>query len=68
MVIGLGTDLIEIARIAQTVDRFGERFLRRVYTPQEIAYCLGKRSSAESLAARFAAKEAAAKALSLIHI
>jgi holo-[acyl-carrier protein] synthase len=63
MVIGLGTDLIEIARIAQTVDRFGERFLRRVYTPQEIAYCLGKRSSAESLAARFAAKEAAAKAL-----
>jgi holo-[acyl-carrier protein] synthase len=63
MVIGLGTDLIEIARIAQTLDRFGERFLQRVYTPREIAYCLGKRSSAESLAARFAAKEAAAKAL-----
>jgi holo-[acyl-carrier protein] synthase len=63
MVIGLGTDLIEIARIAQTVDRFGERFLQRVYTPREIAYCMGKRSSAESLAARFAAKEAAAKAL-----
>jgi holo-[acyl-carrier protein] synthase len=63
MVIGLGTDLIEIARIAQTVERFGERFLQRVYTPREIAYCLGKRSSAESLAARFAAKEAAAKAL-----
>ena len=63
MVIGLGTDLIEIARIAQSFDRFGERFLRRIYTPGEIAYCLGKRSSAESLAARFAAKEAAAKAL-----
>jgi holo-[acyl-carrier protein] synthase len=63
MVLGLGTDLIEIARIAQSFDRFGERFLQRIYTPAEIAYCLGKRSSAESLAARFAAKEAAAKAL-----
>jgi holo-[acyl-carrier protein] synthase len=63
MVIGVGTDLIEIARIAQTVDRFGDRFLQRVYTAQEIAYCLRKKSSAESLAARFAAKEAAAKAL-----
>ncbi|MGD0798914.1 MAG: holo-ACP synthase [Acidobacteriaceae bacterium] len=63
MVIGIGTDLIEIARIAQSVERFGERFLERIYTPQEIAYCQRKRSSAESLAARFAAKEAAAKAL-----
>jgi holo-[acyl-carrier protein] synthase len=63
MVIGLGTDLIEIARIAQSIDRFGDRFLQRVYTAQEIAYCLRKKSSAESLAARFAAKEATAKAL-----
>jgi holo-[acyl-carrier protein] synthase len=63
MVIGIGTDLIEIARIAQSVERFGERFLERIYTPREIAYCQRKRSSAESLAARFAAKEAAAKAL-----
>jgi holo-[acyl-carrier protein] synthase len=63
MVIGLGTDLIEIARIAHSVDRFGDRLLQRIYTPREIAYCLGKRSCAESLAARFAAKEAAAKAL-----
>jgi holo-[acyl-carrier protein] synthase len=63
MVIGIGADLIEIARIAQTVDRFGERFLRRIYTVREIDYCLGKKSAAESLAARFAAKEAAAKAL-----
>jgi holo-[acyl-carrier protein] synthase len=63
MVIGVGTDLIEIARIAQSVERYGTRFLARVYTPREIAYCQRKKNSAESFAARFAAKEAAAKAL-----
>jgi len=63
LVIGLGTDLIEIARIERSVERFGEAFLRRVYTPGEIAYCQRKKNSAESLAARFAAKEAGAKAL-----
>lgn len=63
MVIGLGTDLMEIDRIQNSIQRFGSRFLNRVYTPGEIAYCNGKRSSAESLAARFAAKEAGAKAL-----
>jgi holo-[acyl-carrier protein] synthase len=63
MVIGVGTDLIEIARIRQSIDRFGERFLRRVFTPREIEYCRRKKNAAESFAARFAAKEAAAKAL-----
>ncbi|MDP9040112.1 MAG: holo-ACP synthase [Acidobacteriota bacterium] len=64
MVLGLGTDLIEIARIKASVERFGERFLRRVFTPGEIAFCMARgKTSAESLAARFAAKEAAAKAL-----
>lgn len=63
MLIGTGVDLIEIERIAQSIDRFGERFLRRVYTDQEIAYCRRKRGSAESYASRFAAKEAGAKAL-----
>src|ERR1700733_16047594 len=63
MVIGLGTDLIEIERIERSVARFGERFLERVFTPGEIAYCYAKKTSAESLAARFAAKEAGAKAL-----
>lgn len=63
MVIGLGTDLIEIARIEHSVQRFGEAFLERVYTPGEIAYCQRKKNAAESLAARFAAKEAGAKAL-----
>jgi holo-[acyl-carrier protein] synthase len=63
MVIGVGTDVIEIARIAQSIDRFGDRFLDRVFTPREIAYCRRKKNAAESFAARFAAKEAGAKAL-----
>jgi holo-[acyl-carrier protein] synthase len=63
MIVGLGTDLTEIARIEKSMTRFGERFLERVYTPSEIAYCSRKRSSGESFAARFAAKEAGAKAL-----
>jgi holo-[acyl-carrier protein] synthase len=63
MLIGTGVDLIEVERIAHSIERFGERFLRRVYTDHEIAYCSRKRVSAESFAARFAAKEAGAKAL-----
>jgi holo-[acyl-carrier protein] synthase len=63
MLIGTGVDLIEIERIARSIERYGERFLHRVYTDQEIAYCRRKRGSAESFAARFAAKEAGAKAL-----
>ena|ERR1039458_6100285 len=63
MVVGVGTDLMEIARIHQSIDRFGERFLRRVFTAREIQYCQRKKNAAESFAARFAAKEAGAKAL-----
>jgi holo-[acyl-carrier protein] synthase len=63
MIIGSGIDLTEIGRIQQSMDRYGRRFLNRVYTPAEQAYCLRKRNAAESFAARFAAKEAAAKAL-----
>lgn len=63
MVLGLGSDLIEITRIARSIERYGSRFLERVYTPAEIAYCQQKRNAAESFAARFAAKEAGAKAL-----
>jgi len=63
LLIGLGTDLIEIARIERSYARFGEAFLRRVFTPGEVAYCMAKKNFAESLAARFAAKEAGAKAL-----
>jgi holo-[acyl-carrier protein] synthase len=63
MLIGTGVDLIEVERIAHSIERYGERFLRRVYTDHEIAYCSRKRVSAESYAVRFAAKEAGAKAL-----
>jgi holo-[acyl-carrier protein] synthase len=63
MVIGVGTDLIEIDRMEASIKRFGERFLERIFTPGEIDYCLRKKASAESFAARFAAKEAGAKAL-----
>lgn len=63
MIVGTGIDLVEIARIQQSMDRFGQRFLDRIYTSAEQVYCLRKRNAAESLAARFAAKEAAAKAL-----
>jgi holo-[acyl-carrier protein] synthase len=63
MLVGTGIDMIEIHRIAQSIDRFGDRFLSRIFTPAEIAYCRNKKNSAESFAARFAAKEAGAKAL-----
>ncbi|MCH8310940.1 MAG: holo-ACP synthase [Chloroflexi bacterium] len=55
-----GVDIIEIPRIQQVLDRYGQRFLERVFTPDEIAYCRGR---APNLAGRFAAKEATMKAL-----
>ena len=63
MLIGTGIDLAEIPRIRNSIARFGNRFLDRIFTPGEKAYCLRKRNAAESFAARFAAKEAGAKAL-----
>lgn len=63
MIVGMGIDAVEIERIEQTIGRYGQRFLNRVYTAGEQEYCLRKRSSAESFAGRFAAKEAGAKAL-----
>lgn len=63
MIVGTGIDLTEIGRIQRSLDRYGARFLARVYTPAEQAYCMRRRRSGESFAARFAAKEAAAKAL-----
>jgi holo-[acyl-carrier protein] synthase len=63
MIVGSGVDLIEIARIAETLARYGDRFCQRVYLPGEIRYCRSKKNAAESFAARFAAKEAGAKAL-----
>jgi holo-[acyl-carrier protein] synthase len=63
MIVGTGIDLAEIHRIEQSIGRYGSRFLNRVFTEGEQQYCLRKRTSAESFAARFAAKEAGAKAL-----
>ncbi len=63
MIVGSGIDVAEIGRIQQSIARYGGRFLDRIFTPAEQAYCLRKRNAAESFAARFAAKEAAAKAL-----
>ena len=55
-----GVDIIEISRVRQVLDRYGRRFLDRIFTPGEIAYCRGR---APNLAARFASKEAVMKAL-----
>src|SRR6201993_1004163 len=60
--IGIGVDLIECARIQHALDRFGDRFLHRVFTEGEIAYSMSMKFPARHLAARFAAKEAVAKA------
>ena len=66
-IIGTGLDATEIQRIADTIERYGDRFIHRVFTEGEIAYCRRKRDFASSFAARFAAKEAAMKALGTGH-
>jgi holo-[acyl-carrier protein] synthase len=63
MIVGTGVDVTEVARIKAAVERFGDRFLKRVFTPAEVRYCLAKANPAERLAARFAAKEAGMKAI-----
>jgi holo-[acyl-carrier protein] synthase len=63
MIVGTGIDIAEVPRIAESIERFGERFLRRVFTEDEVRYCDSKANRAERYAARFAAKEAAMKAL-----
>jgi holo-[acyl-carrier protein] synthase len=63
MIYGIGVDLVKVARLAASIQRFGERFLNRVFTPQEIAYCQARRGRDSCLALRFAAKEAFSKAL-----
>ncbi|MGZ5023146.1 MAG: holo-ACP synthase [Chthoniobacterales bacterium] len=59
---GIGVDIVENVRIEQSIERFGERFLHRVFTAGEIAYCQSMKFPARHFAARFAAKEAASKA------
>lgn len=59
----LGADLIEVRRIKKALNRWGDRFLNRVFSPDEVKYCKRKKAPEVCLAARFAAKEAAMKAL-----
>ena len=61
-VLGIGVDLVECARIERSLDRFGEKFLHRVFTEDEIEYSMSMKFPARHLAARFAAKEAVSKA------
>jgi holo-[acyl-carrier protein] synthase len=63
MILGVGTDIVEVARIKSILQRYQDRFLNRIFTPNEQAYCLKYQEPAPHLAGRFAAKEAVVKAL-----
>jgi len=63
MILGIGIDMVKNNRIKKLIDKYGEHFLKKVYTEAEIEYCQGKNKAAISFAARFAAKEAVLKAL-----
>jgi holo-[acyl-carrier protein] synthase len=62
-VLGIGTDIVECLRIAQMIERHGEYFINRVYTPHEIEYCQSRRQATQHFAGRWAAKEAVLKAI-----
>lgn len=64
MVFGIGVDIIEISRVKESVDKYGDHFLNKIYTQTELDYCLKKSNKYQHLAARFAAKEAVFKAIS----
>jgi len=64
MIIGIGIDIIEISRIKKSIERYKEHFLDKIFTPNEIEYCLSKANKYQHFAARFSVKEAVAKALS----
>jgi holo-[acyl-carrier protein] synthase len=69
MIIGLGTDIVEIQRIADAVERWGDHFLNRIFTAEERSYCMdNKKNPYPHLAARFAAKEAVIKALTPLRV
>ncbi len=65
MIIGIGIDLVKSARIKKITERFGDRFLNRVFTPAEVAYARKKKYPEQPLSARFAVKEAVLKALGI---
>lgn len=63
MIVGIGTDLAEVGRVRAAIERYGDRFIQRIFTPAEIAYVSRKANKYERYAARFAAKEAGMKAI-----
>ncbi len=63
MIVGMGVDIAEVPRVQAAIERYGTRFLNRLFTPAEIRYCESKANKYERFAARFAAKEAALKAI-----
>ena len=63
MIVGLGTDIVEVERIGRMIERHGDSFVNRIFTPGEIAYCQQRKFSAEPFAGRWAAKEAVMKVL-----
>jgi len=65
MIVGVGTDLVEVNRLGKIIYRWGDRFVRRVYSPGEIAYCRQRKNPAIHYAARFAAKEAFLKSIGI---
>jgi holo-[acyl-carrier protein] synthase len=64
MIIGIGIDIIEISRIKKSIEKYSDHFLDKIFTPNEIEYCLSKANKYQHFAARFSLKEAVAKALS----
>ncbi len=64
-ILGIGSDIAECLRIARMIERHGELFIQRVYTPEEVRYCQSRRQSTQHFAARWAAKEAVLKALGI---
>jgi holo-[acyl-carrier protein] synthase len=65
VILGIGADITECLRIARMIERHGELFINRVYTPGEVRYCQSRRQSTQHFAARWAAKEAVLKALGI---
>src|SRR5262245_50387346 len=63
MILGIGTDVIEVVRIKEAIEKYGDRILRRLFTPAEIEYCSARKNAALHFAGRFASKEAAFKAM-----
>jgi holo-[acyl-carrier protein] synthase len=65
MIYGIGIDLVKVIRVKEALERWGERFQNKVFTPGEVRYCMQKKNPSPNFAARFAAKEAFVKALGI---